>query len=255
MKRLTALALTLAAATVYASTDLVGLNQEIARLLAAYQTKTTQAEIVFKEIETDAVQTLKVDVRGFYKKVGTTNTFQIDLNPISYDFGNGVNPLVKLKGRVGLDLSKLIPQQDFNQLIPDIEKTISELAGDLAKQYGTAVTVEATVTEKSQDAAGNFTGLKGFLIANIDLAQLPETVSITDVPVKFIRLDIDLALKQGAGLSLQALMNPAYKGFQQDQAGLKDYLDRLLKQDPKLLNQLQGYIQQLDGMAEDLVNK
>lgn len=255
MKRLTALALTLVAATVYAGTNLAGLNQEIAKLLAAYQTKTTEAEILFREIETDQVQTLKFDVRGFYKKVGTTNTFQIELDPIKYNYGNGQSPSFNLSGRVGLDLSKLIPQEDVNQLVPDIENTIVQLAADLAKQYGSAVTVEAKVTEKIQDASGNYTGIKGFLTANFDLNQLPVEISITDVPVKFVRVDIDLALKQGAGLKIQGLMNPAYKGFQQDQAGLKDYLDRLLKKDPKLLNQLQGYIRQLDGMAEDLVNK
>lgn len=231
------------------------LNKEIKNLLAEFQNADTQVEVVFADIKTDATRTLNFSVSGFLAKKGPANYVNLVVQPLSYDYGNGTSPKAQVLASLGTDLSKLITQVDFNEMVPDIEKTIEELAKDFTQEFGAALTIDAKVTDKSQDAQGNYTTVKGHIDLAIDHSKLPPELKTEDVPVTAARLDVDLTFKQGVSLGLKLALNPKFKGFNEDEKGMKEYLDKLLAQDPELMDRLKGWIRQVDSFATDLANR
>lgn len=256
MKKLFAGLAVFTSLTAFAVTNiqLDALNKEIKTLLAHIQDETTQAEVVFSDIKTDADRTLSFSVSGFLAKEGP-NPVSLAINPLSYEYGNGTAPQVQFLGAAVTDLSKLISQEDFNGMVPDLEKTITDIADQFAAELKDALTIEAKVTEKNQDAAGNYENVKGHIALTIDLSKLPADLKPEEVPVTAARVDVDLTFKMGVNLSVQLTMNPNYKGFTEDDKGLKNYLDKLLAQDPKVMSDLKHYIDQVNRFATDIANR
>lgn len=256
MKKLMLAPLALLAAGVAVASTLAvtELNAEVAKLLAPFQNANTTASVVFSKLETNAERALSGGVAVLFKKVGTQNTLEIAIPELSYDFGNGTAPTTKLNGAIKLDLTKVIPQDQLNEMIPSAEETILGLAQGFAEEYGEAATVEAKVTEKNQDANGNYVSLKGTLSFNLDLAKLPATVKAEDVPVLSGTVLIGLDVNTGAVISAVVVSNPSYKRFQKDNTGLKEVVDRLLAKDPELLRQIGDALQSIDEFADSFVN-
>lgn len=238
-----------------ASIQVDDLNKEIKNLLASIQDENTQAEIAFSDIKTDENRTLNFSVSGFLAKQSPTNFISIAVNPLSYNFGDGTAPQVEFVGALVTDLSKLISQEQFNEIVPDVEQTIKELADQFAAEFKEALTIDAKVTEKNQDSAGDFTNVKGHIDLALDLTRLPEEVKAEDVPVTAVRVEVDLTFKVGVNLAVQATMNPNYKGFKDGNKGMKEYLDKLLAQDPKVMSDLKRYIDQANSFADDIANR
>lgn len=257
-KTLFALGLGLVAATVAiaAPTDAVKqLNDEIVRILAPFQNPVTKASMNFKTIKTDSVRALEVKLGALYRKIGEQNKLEVKIDDISYAYGNGKAPATKFRGSLGIDLTKLISQKDLNEIIPGIEQMIQDMAKDFISEYGDAATVVAKVTEKRTDAEGNYTSIKAYINARIDLSKLPAEVKLEDVLFTNAMLNVSLDVKKGAGLSASIISNPEYKGFREDQRGLKEMLDKLLERDPAQIKEIEDLFKSLDDMAGSVVNK
>lgn len=248
-------AATLALATVaVAGNSVAELNQEIQQLLAPFNNAVTKTSLAFNTISTNEERALAVGLSAFYEKLGSQNTVSLKIDNLSYAYGDGSAPTTQAKASLGLDLTKLLPQEELNRMVPDLERIIVESTKGLTQEYGEAVTVEAVVTGKQQDAAGNYVGLQGSLTFSIDLAKLPEGKTADSVMFRSGRVALDVGTTKGVAFDLTLVSNPGYTGFQRDQKGLKEYLDMLLARDPELLKQFSQFAAQLDGFAGGIVN-
>lgn len=249
-KTMFALAAGLAATTaVYAATNLEALNAEITRIVAPFQNEATVARLAFTSIATNEERALSVGVNGLYRKVGAQNRLEVRISDISYNYGDGSAPTTRINAGVGIDLTKIMPQEQLNEMIPGVEQIVEEMSKGVTKQYGDAATIEAKVLEKTQDAAGNYVSIKAMIRGNIDLAKLPETMPVENVLVQSGELILTVNLKEGIDLEGFVVSNPRYKGFQRDQKGLKETLEQLLARDPKQLAEIERAFKWIDEAA------
>jgi hypothetical protein len=242
------------ATAAFAASQIESLNAEIARILAPFQNESTVARLSFHSIETNKERALSVGVSGLYSKVGTANKFEIRISDLSYNYGNGSAPTTKVNAGVGIDLTKVLPQESINQLIPVVEELVKEMSQGVTKDYGDAVTVDARVLEKTQDEAGNYVAIKALLKADIDLGKLPETKPVDQVLLQSGEAILTVNIKEGISLEASLVSNPRYKGFQRDQKGLKETLEQLLARDPKQMEEIQRIFGGIDGFATKFVN-
>jgi hypothetical protein len=253
----TACGLALVATTAFAGPTLVEaitqLNNTVEKILLPYQDAQTQARIEFKNIQTDTVRALQAKLNAFFFKTGPGNTLTLKIDDLSYDYGNGQTPTTNLEGSFALDITKVLPQSDLNDLIENLEATIKDLTADYIKDYGNAVTITANVTDKTKNANGDYVTVKADLTVAIDLAQLPADKKAEDIPLTFANAKLELDVNKGIFVKAQVVSNPTYKGFQQGELGLKEALDLLLAQDPATMQQIQDLVKQINDIATDLV--
>lgn len=230
------------------------LNAEILKILAPFQNEATVAELKFSKAETNAERALSLAVSALYKKVGTQNTLNVNIANIAYEYGNGTNPTTTVDASVGLDLTKVLSQETLNEIIPNVEEMIKQASSELIGQYGEAITLETKITDRTQDEAGNYTGLKGSIVFAIDFSKLPEGKSKEEIVVKSGSASIAVNVKTGVAITAEVVSNADYKGFQRDNEGLKEYLDKLLGQDQETMRQVLELFQKLEQLAGQVVN-
>lgn len=111
------------------------------------------------------------------------------------------------------------------------------------------MTVSVKVTDKVFDQDGNYVSLKGSLNMKFDLSKLPADKKLEDVVIKAINAEISLNVETGVVLNMSIVSNPKYKGFNADEQGLKELLDKLLKQDPEQLKMIEDTFRQMDDIV------
>jgi hypothetical protein len=230
------------------------LNAEIERLLTPFQDENTKAFLNFRAIETDAVRATEVKLDALFRKIGTQNIAEVKIEDISYSYGNGETPTTNINGSLGIDITKILPQETLNEIIPGVEEMVLELAKDFAKEYGDAATIDVKVTDKTTDENGNFVTIKATMSGNIDLTKLPAEVKVEDVLFTSAGIELDVNLVKGISFKLNAISNPAYKGFQEDQEGLKEMLEKLLARDAKQMQEIESLFKNLNETASQIVN-
>lgn len=233
--------------------SVLDLNTEIARLLQPFQNEKTVAALSFQDIRTDEVRTLALALNGLYRKVGSQNRLEIRLDDVSYNYGDGTAPVTKINAGIGIDLSKIMPQKQINELIPGVEEMVQGLAKEATREYGDAVTVVAQVLEKTQDDAGNYLSIRAKIGAVIDLSKLPEAKPSEDVLFTSAEAELVVSVKDGLSVNAVIVSNPAYKGFRRDQKGLKESLEQLLARDPKQMAEIEKIFKSIDGFAARIV--
>lgn len=231
------------------------LNLEVKKILKSFQNIDTEARLRFLDIKTDQDRALSVKLNGLYRKFGNNNRLTLRIEDLSYNYGNGTTPLTIAKGSFGLDLTKVVPQEDLNSIVPGAEEIVKDLAKSYAEQYGDAVQVDARVIEKRQDTQGNYTYMSAVLGVKFDLSKLPENIRRDEIPVLEALVNISLEFRRGLRFDAKIVSNPEYSAFQKDQQGLKEILDALLARDASQLKQIEEIFRGLDDMAKDLVNK
>lgn len=235
------------------SDAVAALNQEIVRLLEPFQNDRTQASLVFSSLEIDEVRARSVAARARVWKIGPANEFTLSLDDLSYSYGDGTRPVTHVKARLAFDILKVIPQQDVNELGSILDELVESWASEFASEYGEAATVDARITDRKTDEAGNLQSVSMVLAARIDLSQLPADRPKEEVLFTEAAVAVDFNL-QGAAFEVTLVSNPAYKGFAEDQKGLKEELEKLLARDPETLGELTELIEGLNGMAEWIVS-
>lgn len=231
------------------------LNLEVKKILKPFQNIDTEARLRFLDIKTDQDRALSLKLNGLYRKFGNNNRLTLRIEDLSYNYGNGSGPLTIAKGSFGLNLTKIIPQEDLNSIVPGAEEMVKEFAKSFTEQYGDSVLVDARVLEKRQDAQGNFTFLSAELGVKFDLSKLPENIRRDEIPVLEGTVNLSVDFRKGLGFEAKIVSNPEYSAFQKDQQGLKEILDALLARDTSQLKQIEDIFRGLDDMAKGLVNK
>ncbi len=244
----------LAATPLKLGDELAQLNQAIVSLLTPFQNDTTKGELSFSKLRTGRHHTLKVALKGLYAKLGTRTSLTITADEVSYRYGSGRHPTTTIRGSAAIDLTKIMGIADLNELLANIESIIPQYAQDLTSDFGDAVTVSAKVTDKVFDQDGNYVSLKGSLNMKFDLSKLPADKKLEDVMIKAINAEISLNVETGVVLNMSIVSNPKYKGFNADEQGLKELLDKLLKQDPEQLKMIEDTFRQMDDIVGGILN-
>jgi hypothetical protein len=234
------------------SAGVEALNTAIQKLLFKYNTEKSLAKVEFVKIETNDVRATDVNMNAHYKKVGSENTLEISLNKLSYHF-DAVNPLTKLNAKIGLDLTKYATPEQLDFYVEIAQDLLQAIVTESLKEYGTAARVKLDILEKTKDEAGHYATLKARAELKVIMSELPEKTPISEVFVKEVRLQVNINVKTGTSVNLILVSNPAYKGFNTDEMGLKEYLDALKKADPKLVSEFESIIADLDKMATSIV--
>ncbi|KTD00866.1 hypothetical protein OQJ19_14685 [Fluoribacter gormanii] len=229
------------------------LNLEIANILSPFQNQATVAKLKFDAVEIDKERASKVALNSLYNKVGSKNNFEVKVDNLSYDYGNGTSPTTVLKGSVGLDLTKFLTPQESNQIIPSAIEFLQELVKSYTEEYGDAIFIKGVVTSTTKDADGNYTGLTALISTKIDLDKLPEDLSRESVMITDAFVSVTLNLKSGFALDAFVVSNPEYWGFQENQIGLKEILEHLLARDEEAIEMINTLFINLDFMASNIV--
>lgn len=256
MKTLLAMLLAVTGFSVHAdSTDkLAELNSAVEQLIAPLRNQTTEARLTFKSIELNDERAIALTLDGHFKKTGPANFAELRIDDLSYRYGDGSAPTTHIKGFVGTDFSKLIPQEQLNKMIPQLEGIVQSVASQFTTEYGAAATVSVEVLGKEQDAAGNYVGLTARLNATVDMSLLPQSVKPEDVFVKSASAEVVAHVNRGLGLDIVVVSNPLYKGFAKDNQGLKETLEKLLNRDPKQMDQIHRFFFDLNEVAQRIAN-
>lgn len=233
---------------------LEALNLEIQNILAPYQNATTVAKLAFTALETDSVRATQMGLNAYYRKTGLKNTFEFKLDNLSYSYGTGKTPTTIFKSSIGFDLTKVLGQEELNQFIPNAAEFIESIAADYSAEYGDAASVKSVVTSTSKDDADNYVGLTALISGRIDLDKLPEYMDKSDVFATDAAVSLSFNLKTGFSIEAFIIHNPEFRGFDQDQEGLKEFLDMLLAQDEEGLYLIHEIVSRIDAMADELVN-
>jgi hypothetical protein len=236
------------------SEALAKLNATIDQVLTEFRDDLTDARLVFDNLAVDEVRATALKLHGLLHKVGPQNTVDLRIDNFDYNYGDGSVPMVAVQGQIGLDLTKYIRQEDLNALIPDAERTLTEIAKGFTTDYGDAAEVSVVVSDKKQDENGNYVSLKGHLTAVIHLDRLPQGKDRKDVPFVSVMADAEVDLKTGLKVNLYVGMNREYRTFGPDEKGLKDYVEGLLNSDPKIIDAISRFFNDINGYATDVVN-
>lgn len=257
MKSLKALALPIAifagvstavAASVVTKFTVQDVNTKVQQLVAPFNNATTKMELAFTKLNIDDKKTLDFGFTGLVSKVGSVNEAKLEFRKAQYAYGDGTKPTVDLDVVMAVDLVKAFGQDMINGLADDLDSMAVDFAKDFAKDYGSAATISAKTVDKVVDAKGNVQKIQIHLNAVIDLQQLPATKELKDVEAQEIDLVVSATT---AGLELQGkfVANPKYKGFEQGEDGLKEYVEKLLIDDAKTYDDLNRYLAILDSGA------
>lgn len=248
------LGLTLASGVFAANNTLEQLNSQVVSILAPFQNQSTVAKLNFEAIETDEQRALQVAGNALYSKVGSQNTFTVKVDNLSYNYGDGSAPMTIFKGALGIDFTKLLPQDQINQMIPYAAEMIEELAKEYSEEeYGDAVSVRSVITSTTKDVEGNFTSLTALISVKIDLSKLPEETSSEDIIATDAVFSLTINLKTGVMIDAYVVSNPEYIGFKEGQEGLKETLDKLLARDEEAMAEIEDFASRLDELASELV--
>ncbi len=230
------------------------LNAAVDELLAPVRDAHTEATVEFTDIQTNAERALAVSIKARYKKTGPANFVELRVDKLEYAYGDGTAPVTRINAHLGTDITKLLSQEHINRVIPEIESMIGAIAADATRGFGEAATVQTEILHRTQDSAGNYTGLSGRIVFQVDLSKLPDSKKSEDVMVTAFEANISADVTTGLTIGATLISNPTYRGFHKNNEGLKDALDRFLARDPIVLGELQKFIFDLNELAGRVAN-
>lgn len=244
----------IAATAVAATLTLEQVNTKLVELVAPFNNQNTQTTLVFTDLLANDERALKFGVNFNYAKQGSKNKVVIAIDEIRYDYGNGVNPLAQGSVSIQTDLIKAFGLEAVNGIGEALDEIATEFAKDIGKEYGDALIVEAKTSNLVKDQAGNIVSISIELSASMDFSKLPQTKPLSEVEFRNLKIVANLN-KHGVAAKAAVLLNPAYKGFNRDQAGMKEYIQLLVSQDQKTYEQLRMFVQIADMFVTKIVEK
>lgn len=231
------------------------LNQEAARVVAPYLNAATKAKITFVKVATNADRVLEARGNASYSKVGTKNSFAVNISDLSYVYGNGSAPATRLKANAAIDLTKSMTQDQINEIGGSVVAMIESAAKENLREYGDAVKVVAKVNSEKKDAKGNFLSIDGEVVGTVDLSKLPAGKKPEDVAVSKVVVKVAVDVKKGITLDASSISNAKYKGFKPGAAdSLKETLEKFLARDAQVTKKVDDAVRFVEEFANGLVN-
>ncbi|MBI4424941.1 MAG: hypothetical protein HY554_14510 [Elusimicrobia bacterium] len=233
---------------------LKALNDAVVDILRPFNNAVTDARLQFTRIGFNDKRATQLGVELDYGKRGSKNELRLKALPVDYAYPEtpGALPQARANIAIGLDLLKLLKQEEINQLGPGADRLIVEYLEQYRREYGDAATLSAEITRKDTDAQGNLTALGLSLGFAIDLSNLPKGKKAENERITAGKVDAQITLK-GVSIDASVTLNPNSREFRADQPGLKEALEILLARDPETMEGVRGFIAGLDQAAGQLV--
>jgi len=228
-------------------------NKKVAAIVAPYNTADTTMSIRFTDLHIDAVRTLDFGLEASVTKKSDINTLDLKLQDIQYHYANG-KPTASGDLSLRLDLVKAFGQETLNEFGTQLDSLAQEMVKEYGKKYGQAAVVKASVEDVKKDAAGNLQSVRFRADVTMDFSKLPADLKPEEVEITAMQMDLT-ASAQGLGGRFQVALNPHYKGFDADQEGLKEFIEKLLADDKDTYDSLSQTAGLLNSVAEWLVNQ
>lgn len=254
MKLKTLVASTLLVTATAIAGSLQDLNDAIKVLLVDFNNAQTSAGITFTDMEVSATRAVKLGGQLHYLKTINNNSASLhaDFN-YSYPEAAGAVPTTNATADLDLDVVKLLGGQDnFNQQGDEAEELVKEFIQEYTKTYGPAADVNAHAS-KVVDANGDLDKVAIDLQVKIDLDKLPTDVSRDSVMGTEINIQAVISRHLIHGTAL-LVSNPEYSAFQEDQAGLKEWIEAMLNQNADMMNAIKELIGLFDRGVEEFLS-
>lgn len=229
-------------------------NAKVAALATAYNNDNTNIQVVFTDLNVDAVRALDFGVKGSVYKKGNQNTLDLKLEGLQYHYGNGENPVLTGKLTGQMDLVTAFGQSFLNSAGSDFEDLVKNSAATFGQSYGDALTVDAKLLDLTKDQAGNVVSAKVAVQGVVDFSKLPATLKVEDVEFKSFQLEMSIN-RSGVAGAFKTILNPQNKSFSSDQPGMKEAIEKLLNEDAQAYAQINEILKWLNDMADGLVNQ
>lgn len=229
-------------------------NKKVAAITAPFNNESTTMDISFTDLNVDAVRALDFGITATVTKKGPENDLVLKLQNATYHYGDGSAPTAAGDLSLQLDLKKAFGQETLNQFGAELEKMAQDIAAEYTKKYGAAAVLDIAMEELKKDAQGNVEAAKLRLNATIDLSKLPSDLKAEEVEMRSVQALL-AANANGVSGKIQVVINPAYKGFDANQPGLKEFIEKLLNDDKETYDGISQVAGILDNVATWLVNQ
>lgn len=234
---------------------LVQLNAAIKDMLAPFNTQLSKASVIVDKAKTNEQRAVELSATFDYSRTGEAGNASLE-GRAEYSFPEAANaePAVALKLSTEFDLLRVASQKDINRLAASLQSLIDGYARQQLRRYGSAAKVEARVAPITTDARGDVNAVGATLSADIDVSKVPPGSDPKSVLFSSLRAAAVFTRKTIA-LDVSLVVNPKSRYFEKDAEGLKEYVEKLLARDPRLMRELQGFIAQLDRFAQRVTAK
>ena len=236
------------------SDRLLNLNKKVSALLQPLQNPQTTAHMTFFEIEYNAKRVLSLVVNGLFDKSGPYNHAKVDLQNLSYQYGDGSAPTLKAKGSVEMDFTRLLGQDQLNAMLAEVEAMLSGYASNYLKKYGEAATVSVKIHRKAKDANGNYVSIAGDVSVKIDFSKLPESIKAEDVFWTEATINISAHATKGFTFEGRGIGHPGFKDNSGQELKLRNGLAQLVSLDADALEELVSFFFGINTAADQIVN-
>lgn len=229
-------------------------NKRVSAIVAPYNNQTTAMDIQFTDLLVDDVRALDFGVKIAINKKGPENELALTIENAKYQYGNGTAPTATADLVLKTDLKKAFGQETLDQFGEELDKVAQELAADYIKKYGEAAVLDIAMEDVQKDQQGHLKSVSMRMNATIDMSKLPADMKVEDVEVRSIQAGLRISTG-GARGNIQVVINPAYKGFDSEQTGMKELIEKLLSDDRETYDGLAKIVESLDGFANWFVNQ
>lgn len=231
------------------------LNKSVRELLLPYQNDMTEAKLNFQNTKLNKQRLQSLSVDGSFLKRGKSSEFGISLDKAQYTYAEDTNAMTTIVGSLTIDLTKLIPQEQINQMLPMAEQFLQIYTAEITKDCGDACTFEGAVTSAKQDDSGNYTNITAIVKSKIDLDKLPTNMSKQDFVFTELNVSVKVDFKKGLSFDAYLVSNKEHGSFAQDNKGLKEYIEGLIHGNRDTLAELNNSVQNLNTQAGEIVDK
>ncbi|RZA04483.1 MAG: hypothetical protein EOP11_15010 [Proteobacteria bacterium] len=188
-----------------------------------------------------------------YQKTGPQNSVRLAVEKAVYAYGDGSAPTTAITGRLDLDFTKTLPRYQINLFVPQLDSLLSLMARQFAKKYGNAVTIKIKTTEKKKDEAGNWASVRGTASFTVDMKKLPAGMAADSVFYQSGSISLNVEVTKGMAFEMSLVTNPAYRGFLEGEAGLKEKLAKVSARDAEVLKEIEELYRRIDKNLSPLV--
>jgi hypothetical protein len=257
------IALCLGVAAPVIAANLQSLNQAFQNLLQPLNqllpdgSTLVKSALVFNKLKIGPSAAEEVDAQFNYFRHGSLRDFILDVRA-TYDSAPRKKPKVAFDVKVNTDsflqgISSMfgaenifeLSETDLRKLIDDMMNV--EFQGLVGSQTAGAPDLKWD-TQVTVNAAQKVEAFSLSISVTLDLAQIKDPVQLAEEKVESAKLMLKVSKSQTSA-RIQAVLNPQAAGFQEDQDGLKEMLEKIVAGDSETLSNIHWMANFIDQLA------
>lgn len=235
-----------------AALTLADVNQKLTVITAPFNKPGSALKFEFTSLAIDSVRTLDFGFNALASATGSQNELKLEVKNARYVYGDGTKPQADGELQIDFDLVKAFGQPFLNQMADGLDAFVAEIVSDSAKDYGAAATINTRKSNHIVNANGDVESIAIHLDAAVDFAKLSAGTDVSEIELQTMRVDAELT-RTMLKLNVSFVINPKYKRFLSSGEGLKEYVERLLRDDKETYEEISTGLKWLSLLAERAV--